>query len=104
MSEIHLYIIELFVMIIGTIITYYIVPFLKAKAENSQYAEAIKAMKEAVKAAEQKISESGQGKAKKAYVLSSVSKFLESKGIHITEDQLEVLLEAAVWSINNKEE
>ena len=53
----------------------------------------------AVRAAEQTITGSGQGAVKKAEVVKLVSEWLYGKGINITEDELDQLIEAAVYQM-----
>ena len=81
---------------IGAIITYIIVPFLKSKTTKEQRDNTVFWVQIAVNAAEQIYKEKGKGKNKKEYVLE----FLNSKGIKITDDQLDALIEATVYELN----
>lgn len=56
----------------------------------------------AVRAAEQTITGQGQGAVKKAEVIKFVSEWLYGKGINITEDELDQLIEAAVYSMKQE--
>lgn len=91
------------VIVVATLITRYLVPYLKAQIQDTKYEEVLDTVEKAVKAAEQKIKESGQGKVKKAQVLAFVSAWLADHNIILTEDQLDTLIEAAVWAMNNED-
>lgn len=84
------------IALIGAVITYIVVPYIKANTTEKQRENAKFWVKVAVSAAEQIYKEKGSGKNKKQYVLE----FLNSKGIKITEEQLNVLIEAAVFELN----
>lgn len=84
------------IALIGAIITYVIVPYINSKTTEKQRDNAKFWVQVAVGAAEQIYKEKGQGKLKKKYVLN----FLNSKGIDIDDEQLDVLIEAAVYELN----
>lgn len=84
------------IALIGAIITYIIVPFLKSKTTKEQRDNTVFWVQIAVNAAEQIYQGKGQGKLKKEYVLE----FLNSKGIKITIEQLDILIESAVYELN----
>ncbi|MGJ0847406.1 phage holin [Tissierella praeacuta] len=84
------------IALIGAIITYVIVPFLKSKTTEKQRDTAKFWVQIAVNAAEQIYKEKGKGNLKKEYVLE----FLNSKGIKITDEQLDALIEATVYELN----
>lgn len=101
----HEYIIDMLIFLItvcGIIITRTVIPYLKALVKSSEYADVYDIVETAVKAAEQKCKAPKQGKTKKADVYAYVSKWLESKGINLTEDDIDRLIEAAVFSMNNE--
>lgn len=89
-------IVKVLIPILGAILTYLIVPFLKSKTTKEQRDNIYFWVKIAVGAAEQIYAEKGQGKLKKEYVVD----FLVSKGINITIQELDVLIEAAVKELN----
>jgi len=82
--------------LLGAIITYLIVPFVKQKTTKEQRENIAFWVQVAVSAAEQIYNDKGQGKFKKEYVVQ----FLQGKGIRISEEQLDVLIEAAVYELN----
>jgi len=89
-------IIKVIIPILGAIITYLIVPFIRQKTTKEQRENIYFWVTVAVQAAEQIYKEKGQGKLKKEYVVD----FLVSKGINITIQELDVLIEAAVKELN----
>lgn len=99
----HDYVIDILVfviMVLGIILTKNIIPYIKTLIKTSNYAELFDIVEVAVKAAEQKFQAPKQGKIKKAEVYNFVSHWLEEKGIHISEDEIDRLIEAAVFSMN----
>lgn len=102
MHEIIIDILVFVITVLGIIITRNVIPYLKTLIKNSEYADVYDMVEIAVKAAEQKCTGMKQGKAKKADVYAFVSNWLEGKGIHITEAELDRLIEAAVFTMNNE--
>lgn len=99
MDEVMLVILEAVVSIIVILISRYAIPYIKALTASEKYAGLMDIVIVAVKAAEQTIKESGKGKAKKAQVVAFVSHWLEENGIHISEDELDRLIESAVLNL-----
>ncbi len=100
MNEGMLKIILALIGLLGTIITYVLVPWVKTKTTKEQRDEVSFWVSVAVNAAEQIYREKGQGKLKKEYVIG----FLTSKGIDIAVQELDVLIEAAVKELNMVQE
>ena len=96
MSDIWLQIIAGALTIIGAIITYVLVPLYKEKTTAEQQANIEYWVNVAVAAAEQ-LMQDKTGKDKKAFVLI----FLRQKGIKIDAEQLDTLIEAAVYHLKN---
>lgn len=84
------------IALIGAVITYIVVPYIKSKTTAEQYKNIEFWVKFAVKAAEQIFTQPGMGEKKKQYVVD----FLTGKGIDITIDELNILIEAAVQELN----
>lgn len=103
MNEYMFDLVILVVIVCVTLVTRYVIPYLKALVHSLEYDELLDTVKQAVKAAEQTIKASGQGKAKKAEVEAFISNWLAEKGIHITEKQIDILIEAAVKTMNDSE-
>ncbi len=85
------------ITVIGAIVTYIVVPYIKSRATEAQQDNIKSWVEIAVQAAEQLMNSPGMGENKKLFVLN----FLKSKGITLSEDQLNILIEAAVYQINN---
>lgn len=99
----HEYIVDLLVFLItvcGIIITKTVIPYLKSLIKASQYAEIFDIVETAVKAAEQKCTVPKQGKAKKADVYAYISHWLDDRGIRLSEDDIERMIEAAVLNMH----
>ena len=80
--------------IIGTIITLYVIPYLKNKigAENLNNIDYW--IRKGVEAAEVLFDAPKSGEQKKAYVIDFINKMFNSKKTVITTEQIEILLEA----------
>lgn len=102
MNEVVFEALIVLVMILASIITRHLIPYLKAQIKQTEYEEVLDIIAQAVRAAEQTIRESGQGKVKKAQVIAFVSHYLTERGLHITEEQLDKLIEAAVYVMNKE--
>jgi len=89
-------IVKVIIPILGAIITYILVPYFKTITTKQQRDNIYFWVRIAVQAAEMIYQEKGQGKLKKEYVVE----FLISKGINITFEELDVLIEAAVKELN----
>lgn len=85
------------IALIGAIITYIVVPFLKQKTTKEQREDILFWVKFAVKAAEQMKEAGIIAVPKKEYVIN----FLREIGISITDKELDILIEAAVFEMNN---
>ena len=90
------------VIVLSVLITKHLIPFLRQSVNDTEYEQLLDIIAVAVRAAEQTIKESGQGKAKKAEVVAFVSAWLADRNIHITEAQLDKLIEAAVYVMNKE--
>jgi uncharacterized membrane protein len=92
MSEITFIILKIVVIIATTIITYYLVPYLKYKYASTIIGDAVAAM-------EQTIVDKGMGSIKKQKVIEYTKKVI---GNALTEEQIDELIEAAVFAIKNR--
>lgn len=90
------HILTAFIALIGAIITYYIIPLLKGKISADNWQEIVKWVEIAVAAAEQMQRAGIITVPKKDFVLA----FLKDKGVTITDQELDALIEAAVFEIN----
>jgi len=84
------------IALIGAIITYFVIPVLKGKISANNWNEIVKWIKIAVNAAEQMKAAGIITGPKKDFVIT----FLKNEGITITDQELDALIEAAVFEIN----
>ena len=84
------------ISILGAIITYMVVPYLKSKTSKEQRETIMFWVSVAVSAAEQIFNERGMGAEKKKFVVE----FLVEKGIKVSLEELDVLIESAVKELN----
>lgn len=103
MENVMYQILSLVLTIIGLVLTYFVVPWLRTKFSNEKLTAIQKQLKTihdwveiAVAAAEQLKNAGKLTIPKKDYVL----KFIKDKGITITDSELDALIEAAVFEIN----
>lgn len=82
--------------VIGAIITYFIVPFIKSAINEKQLAQYKEWCVLGVKCAEMIFKESGRGEDKKAYVVNFLNDMFNKNKAVITEQQIEILIEACV--------
>lgn len=92
---------EAVVALAVTVITCYLIPFIKSKMSKETQENLEYWIDVAVKAAEQKYKGSGKGQEKKQFVID----YLEKKGFTIDADKMEVMIESLVYDLkNNKSE
>lgn len=101
MNDFVFLILKIIVIISVSFITMYIVPAISKYIKSKENDELMRAVITAVKAAEQTIRESGQGEVKKEKVENWLHDWLDEHNIYITDEQLEQLIEAAVYSMNH---
>lgn len=95
MRDIVLELLKLTIMIATFLITRYAIPFIRAKTENTVLQGLIDWTGQAVLAAEQ-THDAGSGAEKKAIVTEFIKKLLMQKNISLSDEEIEMLIEAAV--------
>lgn len=100
MNEQLFQIILALIPIIGTILTAYIIPFIKEKIDNEKLVKYEEWVDMAVRAAEILFIGSGKGADKKAYVVKFLTDMFNQNKVVITEEQMNILIEAAVQQMN----
>lgn len=98
MDKILFEILKLVVIISVMVVTRYLVPWLKTQIKGTRYEEYLAMVNDAVKWAEQTIG-AGNGEQKKQLVLSFLTQLALDKNLSITAEQLEVLIESAVFAM-----
>lgn len=89
-------IIEIIGLLIATIITSILVPFIRSKTNAEQQQNINAWVQIAVTAAEQIFEGSGRGAEKKEYVIG----FLAEKGVKIDRSSIDAMIESAVEALN----
>ena len=105
MSDIVFDIVRIIVFAVFMIASKYVIPllvqWLKSLVNEHQYKLLFSVVTAAVQALEQEFKgQSGQGAIKKEQVVASVKAYCEKHGIDISDDQIDKLIEAAVFGIN----
>lgn len=85
--------------VVGLVMAYYIVPAFKAYIADHVDANINGIITSAVYAAQQTIKDNSD---KKQYVMEQVSKWLDSHGIKIEPEQLDMLIESAVLAMKTE--
>ena len=78
----------------------HVVPFIETKLKESQYSWAADIINNAVRAYEQTVSGQGMGEDKFQLVMTYVNRELSKLGIKLSEEQITILIEAAVQAMN----
>lgn len=84
--------------VIGMVITYYVIPYIKSKTTNEQRQDLVYWTQIAIKLAEQIYKDKGQGALKFEYVVE----WLNKQGIKFTEEQVKALIDVIVDYFNNQ--
>lgn len=101
MNEVLFSILQAVIIILATVVSRYLIPWLKLKIDTEKVTQVIEFIKSAVCGAEQIINGTGLGIEKKTYVIDLVQKFLTQKGYKISDEQINLLIEAAVLTLNS---
>ena len=89
-----------FIGLLLTVITGAILPYIKAKLGEVNFARVVKWVTAAVHAAEVLITESGAGERKKEAVLQDLAPILRKHNIEVTPEELNIVIEDAVKEMN----
>lgn len=100
MDELTFLVLKVIASISVALITTFVIPLLKSKLDEAKYQKLLDIIDVAVRAAEQAIGGSGNGPEKKAEVIRYVTQYLDNHHIDISEEQLNQLIEAAVFGMN----
>ncbi len=100
-NEILFNILRIAVVVIGILITRFLIPWIKSKTEGTNIEIVLHLISDLVDAAEQAhYGEKGTGKEKKAEVMNLIKQYCEKRHIGLSEDQISALIESAVWALN----
>ena len=99
MRDIILELLKLTIMIATMLITRYAIPWIKAKTENDTMSVLIDWVMQAVLAAEQ-CHQAMPGPERKAIVTKFIKEVLQQKDIALSDEEIDMLIEAAVGQMN----
>ena len=91
-------IIQALIGLLSALITYFLIPLIKRKADAEKLAKIKAWVQIAVAAAEQVFAQSGMGEEKKEFVVE----FLREKGFTLDTFEIDALIEAAVHDLGGK--
>lgn len=103
MDDITMILLKVVISVCAALITAYVLPYIKTLKDDARYAKVIEVVELAVKAAEQVIRDPKSGNIKKARVLKVVRKWLGEHNIDISEDEIDQLIESAVFQMKQGE-
>ena len=103
MRDIILELLKLTIMIATMLITRYAIPWIKAKTENEVMSTIIDLVAQAVLAAEQ-CHQAEPGPERKAIVTKFIKTILEQKNLALSDEELDMMIEAAVKLMNAAKE
>lgn len=102
MNDVTFIILKLVISVCAALITAYVIPYIKTLRNDKRYASLLDMVEIAVRAAEQSL-KNETGEFKKSEVLAYVCHWLETNGIRVEMEQLDKLIECAVYQMNHGE-
>ena len=103
MSENLFQILQGIIPVLGTIITCFIVPYIKANISVTKLEQYKEWASLAVKTAEMLWTETGKGSEKKQYAVDFLDGLFNAKKTVITQEQIQILIESAVRELQQKQ-
>lgn len=104
MNDFIFAVLEIFIIVIGTCFSVYIIPYFKQKLINTKYEILVDVVTKSVEAAEQVFKGEGKGKLKKENVITFMKLWFNDHKISVSEDQLSQLIESAVYVMNKEKQ
>lgn len=102
MNDVTFMILKIVLSMAAALITVYVIPYLKELKNNEEYSALFDMVEVAVYAAEQTIKTGGADK--KEAVMLYLTNWARAKGIEVSSEQINQLVEAAVFSMNQIKE
>lgn len=99
MNDLFFELFRMIAIIIGLVLAYYIIPCLKAMVAKHLDDNTADFIRMCVYAAQQTMTDNED---KKNYVLAQATEWLNQKDIHISEEQLDILIESAVLAMKTE--
>ena len=103
MNEITFTALRLLTMILMAVLSAYVIPWVKARIGNERLEQISQWAALAVSWAEQIVDKTGAGADKKIMVESFLRDLLASKGLVMTDKQIDILIESAVMQMHTNE-
>lgn len=103
MSGVLFEILKAVVLLVIVLLTRYAVPWIRQQTESTRYDWLIHWAELAVRSAEQTILGNKAGAKKKAIVTKFLKEQLQQKNISLSDEQLNTLIEAAVYELNKEQ-
>lgn len=103
MNDISLLFMRLVVAVAVSLITGYLIPFLKEQYNTKLDDKTKKMIQTAIEAAEQSIQGDKKGAARKEAVFKFVMDWAERNGVHLSKTDLDILIDAAVRAMNKQD-
>lgn len=101
MNDVTFMILKMVISVCMALVTVSLIPYIKTLKEDKRYDQLISMVETAVKAAEQTW-KSETGEYKKSEVLTYVAHWMEENGIKVTQEQLDQLIECAVYRMKQE--
>lgn len=101
MNDITFIILKLVISVCAALITAYVIPYIKTLRNDKRYASLLDAVEVAVRAAEQSL-KNETGEFKKSEVLTFCAHWMDEHGIYISQEQLDHLIECAVFQMKQE--
>ena len=102
MNDLTFNILKIVVAVATVFVSAYVIPLLREKLHDSRYNRLLDMVEIAVRAAEQTIKGSGKGMEKKKEVENIIYAWLMEKGIEITPEQINQLIECAGYQMKQE--
>ena len=102
MNEIIYTCLKCLVAVCAALVSAYVIPYIRRLSQKEEYQRIVEMIETAVYAAEQTIKGDGKGKEKKEIVVQYACEWLNQHGISLTEEQLDALIECAVFNLNTE--
>ena len=103
MNDITFDILKVIISTCMALVTVYVIPYLNTLKEDRRYSQIVEMVEVAVRAAEQTIKGAGKGVEKKKEVENIIYAWLMEKGIEITPEQINQLIECAVYQLKQEQ-
>ena len=103
MNDILFEVLKAVTVLVIVLFTRYAIPWIRMQVDNTKYAWVIQCAELAVRSAEQTILGNKTGPEKKAIVTKFLREQLQQKNISISDEQLNTLIEAAVYTLKKEQ-